>query len=78
MDTASHDQFLVLFGRVVVNAGVQAVVVEADVGLERRFELSECREGPASDPLNLHGVEERLHVGVVLAIFTAVTLNSLL
>jgi len=42
------------------------VVVEANVGLERRFELSECGKGPASDPLGLQGVEERLHVGVVL------------
>ena len=54
-----------LFGRVVVNPGVQAaVVVEANVGRERRFELSEAREGPASDSLGLHGVEARLPVGV--------------
>ena len=50
------------------------VVVEADVGRECRFELSERREGPASDPLGLQGVEERLDGA--LAIFTAVTVNS--
>jgi hypothetical protein len=57
---------------------VQAVVVvEADVGRERRFELSEGREGPASDPLDLQGVEERLNDSMLaVAIFTAVTLNS--
>ena len=42
------------------------MVVEANVGLERRLELSECGEGPASDPLGLQGVEERLYVGIVL------------
>jgi hypothetical protein len=63
---------------VVVNPGVQAVVVvEADVGRGRRFELSEAREGPASDPLDLQGVEERLNDSMLaVAIFTAVTLNS--
>jgi hypothetical protein len=53
------------------------VVVEADVGLERRFEVSETREGPTSDPLSLHSVEERLNDSMLaVAIFTAVTLNS--
>jgi len=42
------------------------VVVEANIGLERRFELSECGKGPASDPLGLQSVEERLYVGIVL------------
>lgn len=37
-----------------VNAKVQAVVgLGADVNRERPFELSQCREGPASDPLGL-------------------------
>jgi len=68
MDTGSRHQSLILFRRVVVNAGMQTVmVVKADVGLERRFKLRECRERPAADPLGLHRVEERLHMGVVLA-----------
>jgi len=52
------------------------MVVEANVGLERRLELSECGEGPASDPLGLQGVEERLYVGIVLVAARSVHAGS--
>lgn len=44
------------------------LVVETHVGLDGATQLGEGTEFTAPDPLGLRGMEERFHVGVVLAV----------
>src|SRR5271157_1409399 len=53
----------------VVNAGMQSMaIIESHVGSETSLQMIKVFEGSTSYPFGFQGMEERFHMGIVLAV----------